>query len=45
MTKITAIVIGIILCCKDHTTLGVILIVVPVVDTILGNLIDGFFRN
>jgi hypothetical protein len=45
MTKIASIVIGIILCCKDHTALGVILIVIPVVDTILGNLIDDYFRN
>lgn len=44
-TKIAAITIGIILCCKDHVALGVILIVISVLEFILGSLLDEAFRN
>ena len=45
ITKITSIVIGIILCCNQHVAMGVILIAIPVVETILGAFLDDVFNN
>jgi len=45
ITKITSIVIGIILCCNQHVAMGVILITVTVVDYILGAILDKVFKN
>jgi hypothetical protein len=45
ITKITAIVIGIILCCNQHVAMGVVLITVAVVETILGAILENAFRN
>ena len=45
ITKITAIVIGIILCCNQHVAMGVILITVAVVETIVGAILDNAFNN
>lgn len=45
ITKITAIVIGIILCCNQHVAMGVVLIAVAIVETLLGEFLDNTFNN
>jgi len=45
MTKIVSIIAGIFLCFNIHITLGVILIVVPIIDTIFNNWFDEMFKN
>lgn len=46
MSRIVSIVIGIILCSKgDHVTLGVILIVAPIVGTIIDIILNQAFNN
>jgi hypothetical protein len=46
MSKLVSIGIGIYLCyTTNHTNIGIALIVVPVIDTILGNMMDSWFKN